>query len=176
MDKTQLTQEELKSLIHYDPLTGRMIRLTSPVPMVKIGDEIKGKSVRGYRRAMIHGIRYKAHDLAWLYMTGSFPKNIIDHRDCNPDNLIWENLREATQMQNCHNKSVSRNNTSGFKGVFWHKSKGKWEAYVGFQNKKIYAGTSHDKVKAFEAAKALRERLYGEFANHGVRNPDSSPA
>jgi len=164
-----LTQSELKTLIHYDPETGRMIRLVSPGPCIKVGDEVKGKSVRGYRRAMIHGVRYKAHDLVWLYMTGSFPKEIIDHIDCNTDNLKWNNLREATQIQNCHNKSVSRLNTSGYKGVKWHKGSQKWCGVIGYKNRRIFVGNFDTKEAAFEATRIMREKLYGEFANHGVR-------
>src|SRR5690242_9417485 len=135
-----LTQARLKELLHYDPETGVMTRLVATTNAVKVGDVIKGKSVRGYRRAMIDGVRYKAHDLAWLYMTGRFPEHIVDHIDCNTDNLRWSNLRAATQQENCFNRSVARNNTSGFKGVKWHKGAHRWEGYVGFHNKRVFAG------------------------------------
>lgn len=168
MRNDALTQDRLKYLIHYDPETGVMTRRVSTSNCVKVGDIIKGKSVRGYRRAMVDGIRYKAHDLAWLYMTGRFPEHIVDHIDCNPDNMRWTNLREATQQQNCFNRSASRNNTSGFKGVKWHKSSQRWEGWVGFNHGRVFAGSFSSKDHAARAVMSLRERLYGEFVNHGV--------
>lgn len=42
-----------------------------------------------------------------------------DHRDRNVHNMLKENLRAITHQQNCENKGIYKNNTSGFLGVFW---------------------------------------------------------
>lgn len=162
-----LTQERLKEFISYNQETGEMFWLKSNSICIKIGDPIKGKTVRGYKRAQIDKVRYKAHDLVWLYVTGSFPKFIIDHKDCNPENLKWENLREATQMQNCANRSLNKNSTSGSKGVTWHKRERKWYARVGVNGKRITIGTFLLIEDAISAVRNFRMTAHGEFANHG---------
>lgn len=164
-----ISQDYLKSLISYDPETGRMTWLVAKSSSVRPGQEIRGFMQRGYRRVMIDGHRYRAHDIAWLYVTGAFPVDILDHRDCNPDNLRFENLREATQLQNCHNWPMKSNNTSGFKGVNYHKGSGKWHARVGHNWKRIFVGEFETPEEANAAACAMRASLHGEFANNGSR-------
>ena len=163
----RITQSELQKYITYDPLTGDMWWIKSNSIRVKVGSPVSGKSVRGYKRAQINHIRYKAHDLAWLYMTGSFPENIIDHKDCNPENLQWDNLREATQQQNCANRSMSKNNTSGAKGVTWNKKERRWYARVGVEGKRVTVGTFEDFFSAAASVRKFREKAHGAFANHG---------
>lgn len=166
-ERYNLTQDRLKEVIHYDPDSGSMIRKYDG-RRFRAGDHVSGKTHRGYLRVMIDGIRYMAHDLAWLYMTGEFPKNIIDHIDCNTSNMKWSNLREATQQENCCNKSIARNNTSGFKGVKWHKRSQKWYGSVTHMGKRHHVGEFNTKEAAANAVMFLREMLYGEFTNHGI--------
>src|SRR6202035_4009666 len=86
-----LTAERLREFIHYDPLTGVFTWLVLPVcrgprfvgrgpNQVRVGG-IAGcvSKSNGYRRIKIGGHPYCAHRLAWLYMTGTWPKDEIDH-------------------------------------------------------------------------------------------------
>lgn len=166
MARSNISQEYLKSCISYDPETGVMRWLVSNSIRVKVGDEIRGKTVRGYKRCQIDKIRYKAHDLAWLYMTGAWPEALVDHRDCDPQNLRWQNLRPATQMQNCHNKSLSRHNTSGIKGVHFRKREQKWFASVRVAGKTVQRSFP-DIASAQAAVREMCIQLHGELANHG---------
>ena len=164
-----LTQSKLKEIIEYDPLTGIIIYKKTLSNRIKVGEEVNGISDRGYKRCQIEGKRYQCHDLAWLYMTGEFPKNQIDHIDCNPENLKFINLRESTQMQNCCNRSIGKNNSSGIKGVKWHKSSGKWYVSIDSNYKRIYIG-SYDYIKDAEiAVKKARLEIHKEFANHSIK-------
>jgi len=63
--------------------------------------------------------------LIFLYHHGYLPK-FVDHIDGNKKNNRIENLREATKSQNAMNQKVSTRNTSGIKGVMWHKRDKKW--------------------------------------------------
>ena len=57
---------------------------------------------------------------------GSIDSNLdIDHIDGNSKNNKIENLREATLSQNCQNQKIRNTNTSGTKGVWFHKQSNK---------------------------------------------------
>jgi hypothetical protein len=103
-----------------------------------------------------------------LYHNGYLPKFplTVDHIKNKNDNRI-ENLREADQNQQQHNKGLTKSNTSGVKGVSWNKRNEKWEAHLKFEGKKIHVGYFIDIKEAEIAVKKLREQLHGEFANHG---------
>jgi hypothetical protein len=71
---------------------------------------------KGYRLIGVDGRWHKAHRLAWLYMTGSWPREQIDHINLIKNDNRFENLREATQTQNHANTRARRR---GLKGITW---------------------------------------------------------
>lgn len=127
-----LTQEYLKSIIHYDPLTGEFIWLkrnnkkswNTRYANTKAGCH----SWNGYINICIKTnkkIKYKAHKLAWLYVYGyipEFPKYEIDHiNNIRDDNRI-NNLRIGNKSINNQNiKHCKSHNKSGFLGVSLRK-------------------------------------------------------
>lgn len=113
----RLTQEYLKQVFDYDPVSGILSYAKNMRPRGKIGQEAGWVNARGYRRVNLHGKEYAAHVLIWFWMTGSFPPQDIDHIDGNRSNNIWLNLRLASRSQNLRNQGKKTNNTSGFKGV-----------------------------------------------------------
>lgn len=87
-----------------------------------------------------------------------------DHKDGNGLNNTRSNLRPATSQQNSSNRGVQRNNTSGFKGVYWDKQTRKWRARIMINGKSKSLGlhiNSEDAARAYDAA---AKRLFGEFA------------
>jgi hypothetical protein len=135
-----LTQERLKELLQYDEHTGVFTWIKPTSNRVKAGSLAANCNTHGYLYARLDKKHYGAHRLAWLYMTGKMPKNLIDHIDGNPLNNAFANLREATQEQNLHNLKKSIKNTSGYKGVHFHKSTNKWRAVVTVKNKPKHLG------------------------------------
>lgn len=117
----------------------------------------------GYRRVKIGlmGKQYLAHRLAWVIMTGDMPPEQIDHIDRDATNNKWENLIDAKNL-NQRNKSLQRNNKSGFSGVSWGKSVGKWVARVwcGDENSRTYKhlGVFDLKSDAVDAVKSFRSK------------------
>ena len=89
----------------------------------------------------------------------------IDHIDGNRLNNCIENLREATASQNGQNKKLSKNNTSGIKGVYFTKWN-KWVAQLKINNKIIYLGSFDDIKLAEIAVKEARSKNHGVFARH----------
>src|SRR5579859_378926 len=55
----------------------------------------------------IDGSRFKVHRVIWKLMTGKEP-DLIDHRNRNPLDNRWENLRTATNGQNCMNRAAGK--------------------------------------------------------------------
>lgn len=54
-------------------------------------------------------------------------------------------------------------NTSGYKGVCWHKKAGKWRAYIAFKRKQYHLGLYNDIKLAVKARKEAEKRLFGNF-------------
>lgn len=138
--KTQddITYEYIREYMTYDPSTGEC-RLKRSVKhsRKKIGDLVGSVQKNGYLVASISNIRVLLHRLIWLYMTGKFPVEYIDHINGNKGDNRFSNLREATAQQNNFNSSLSTRNTTGYKGVSYCKQMKKYKA--GYKlNKKIY--------------------------------------
>lgn len=103
-----LTQDILKSIVDYNPITGIF---TNKVDRGRWGREKAGKVIgtltNGYITIRINGVLYLAHRLAWLYVYGQWPRREIDHIDVEPSNNKINNLREATGSQNKQNSRKS---------------------------------------------------------------------
>jgi hypothetical protein len=162
-----LTQQRLKEVLDYDPETG-VFRWKERISIRIMVGEVAGqiRPSAGYWFIGIDGYAYRAHRLAWLYMTGEFPPPgvEIDHKDTDRTKNSWLNLRLATRSQNNANWKAPRHNTSGLKGVCFHKGAQKWCAQIHKDRKRIYLGLflSKEEAKAVHDAKAVE--LYGEFA------------
>jgi hypothetical protein len=79
-------------------------------------------------------------------------------------NNNFENLRKATVNQNKWNTSKRKTNTSGYKGVFWCKSKKRWASIICVYKKRIFLGRFKTKEEAHEAYKEAALKYHGEFA------------
>jgi hypothetical protein len=93
---------------------------------------------------------------------------VTDHRD---DKYLWwldnhkSNLRICTASQNWMNSWKQKNNTSGFKGVYWSKHNKKWRTRITINNKQIHLWLFSDKLEAHKAYCEAATRLHGEYAH-----------
>lgn len=161
-----ITQSYLKEIINYCPESGvftwRVYRKgSSPGDVAGVL-----RDSDGYRRISINGKTYASHRLAFLYMTGSFPENHIDHIDQIRDNNRWSNIRVVTPQENQKNRSMTKRNTSGFTGVSWYERSGEWVARIKADGKQIHLGYFKDIVDAINARMAANVK-YGFHKNHG---------
>jgi len=158
-----ITQSDLKQALNYDPDTGEFIW-----KVAKSGRSCGGKAGsltdRGYVRIALNGKQYKAHRLAWLYMTGEWPNNQIDHIDTIRTNNKWSNLRLANNQENHSNSPMRKNNTSGYKGVSWSKRDAKWFTTIMVNYKSIYLGAYGTAEEAHDAYVKASNKYFGEFA------------
>lgn len=91
--KKELTQKELSELLYYDKETGNFIWLVGKGP-AKIGSVAGVRVVGESVKITIDGKLYLAHRLAFLYMTGKFPDDIVRHMNDIGDDNRWSNLHE----------------------------------------------------------------------------------
>ena len=120
----------------------------------------------GHRKAYwliwIKETNWRAHQLAWLWMTGAWPTKGIDHKDNDGLNNAWGNLRLATTQQNAANSPMYSNNSTGFKGVSPHKCG--YQARIGLDGKVKALGTFKTPEEANEAYRVAAVKHFGEFA------------
>ena len=157
-----ISAELLRKILVYDPLDGSWVWRINSAAATKAGDQAGHLDEKGYHRISIKGRNYRSHRLAWLYMTGEWPKNQIDHRDRNRANNRWANLRIATKSQNGSNTGPYRTNKCGLKGVHQRKN-GRFLASIQVRKKKIHIGVFDTAEDAHAAYCRMSSRLHGEF-------------
>jgi hypothetical protein len=95
---------------------------------------------------------------------GRWPAKDIDHRNgVRSDNRI-KNLRLAGRTDNSRNASIRTDNTSGFSGVSFMRSLGKYEAYINIAGKKKCLGYFSTKEAAVKKRRRAERELFGAFA------------
>jgi len=128
-----------------------------------IGNQSVTKNITGYIQISLEGKLYKAHRLAWLYMTGAMPQKHLDHKNRTTDDNRWENLREATITENNGNSKIQLRNKSGHRGVVYYQ--GRWQAQLMNRGKNIYLGRHKTKEEAAAAYRSAAIAYFGAFAN-----------
>jgi hypothetical protein len=158
-----LTQEEAHRLFEYRD--GVLYWKERPINSRKPkGDmEAGAKSGHGYKKITVNQKAYYAHQLIFLMQHGYIPK-LVDHIDGNTDNNTVTNLRASNKSLNGCNAKMTVRNTSGHRGVFWHKKTNKWVARIQFQKRPIYIGVFDDFELACLVADEARILYHGEHA------------
>jgi len=159
-----LSHAELKRLLHYDPETGIWTRLIQTASNAKVGDCAGSRDSLGYWQLSINNKTYRSHRLAWFYMTSEWPSHEIDHKNMIRHDNRWENLRAATASQNHANRKLASLNTSGLKGVSWHKHTRKWRATIKCRQKTRHLGIFDCPAAAHFIYLIEASKKFGEFA------------
>lgn len=147
-----LTQTQIRELFDYDAENGILLR------RLKSGLKPCGTKPNSNGRGLVRiGSKvYLVHRLIWLWWYGSMPKNEIDHIDRNPMNNRIDNLREVRHQENQHNASLRQDNSSGFRGVSWHKATGKYQVVISKARKQIHIGIFSSFDEAVYASKLAK--------------------
>ena len=160
-NKDLLTIERLKEVAHYDPGTGSWTRLKA-VRGTRVGPIAGCLLPCGHRVITIDGQTHRSSHLAFFYVTGCWPAAEIDHRNCDPADDAWVNLREANSSQNKCNRRVSTRSASGLKGAYRYGNR--WRSQVGRRGEVRHLGVFDTAEEAHEAFVAATTKLFGEFA------------
>lgn len=137
------------------------------------GKQAGTKMANGYISIRLNGIRLMAHRVAFSLAHHEIPDGVeIDHIDGNRSNNAASNLRYATSSQNKSNIfGAKKNSKSGIRGVCWHSLANKWRAQVRVRKKTIHLGLFENIQDAEFAAKAAREKYFGEFSERHQIKP-----
>jgi hypothetical protein len=164
-----ITQELVKSLFDYKD--GVLYWKIKQAHCIKIGNLAGTLDIStGYYRVPIYKKLNRTHRIIFLYHHGYLP-NFVDHIDGNKTNNKIENLRPITKSQNAMNKKIGTNNTSGTKGVMWHKRDKKWFVQVRVNSKCHSFGYYDNKELAELVAIEATNKLHQEFSAYkGVLN------
>lgn len=141
----------IHEFIDYNPETGELTCIKQRRgSRVKPGEVFTGTDSHGYIQVR-YGKMYKGHQLAFYFETGSIPA-LIDHIDRVRTNNKWTNLREATPLENSHNKT----NNNKTVGVHYHTVKQIWRAQVTFENRRIVKDCPTEELAIAKVAELRR--------------------
>jgi hypothetical protein len=137
--------------LSYDQETGIFTWNYDGTRGVKAGDIAGYKMPDGYIMLSVGGRKIVAHRVAWLFVYGEFPEGNLDHINRNKADNRIANLRNATYEQNAQNREKNCRNTSGYKGVTWHKRDQRWQAAITIKRKVIHLGYYQNPLDAYSA-------------------------
>lgn len=162
-----LTYDNLRASYDYDPETGVFtLKKLNGCGRMRIGDKVGTIDKKGYHVIQVNGYVYKAHRMAYLYMTGSWPENVIDHINGIRSDNRWCNLRDATHGQNRTYSKLTKNNTSGKSGVSkrtYPSGKVVWGARINVMGKETHLGFFSSFDEAVEVRKEAERKYYPDF-------------
>ncbi len=173
--KTLVTAKRLREVLSYDLETGVFTWKPRPAEQFSSDKSCKtwntrfaGKhcgcidSERGYVLIRVDGEQYFAHRLAWLFVTGVWPKNEVDHRNGIRSDNRWLNLRDVTPGVNRQNRRAPSRSAAGALGVSINKKTGRFESRIRTPG----GGTQHlgtfSTVEAAHAAYVAAKRRMHE--------------
>jgi hypothetical protein len=119
---------QLKQYMHYNQYTGQFTRIQAATAGRDALGTVSGpKAKQGQIR--LHGVWYELNRLAFLYMTGEYPKGIVRHIDGSKENLAWSNLKDVVPIGG---------------RIAWIERRGRYQVYSG----KKYVGSYKTRPEA----------------------------
>ena len=158
-----LSQERLREVLFYDKEKGIFLwNIDTFLGRARFGKVAGSLSNEGYVLISIDKKRYLAHRLAWLYVTGKWPQEYIDHKNTIRSDNRWNNLREASKIQNGGNRKRTKNKKSGLpKGVYKHENNYRAQLVGRKEGKNL--GTYKSIEEAVQAYEKAAKKHFGEF-------------
>lgn len=165
VSEAYLAAERVRELLSYDPDTGVFTWLVSLAGRgggVQIGKVAGSIDTKGRRQIKIDGHAYFAHRLAFLWMTGEWPADQVDHRDRDHSNNRWLNLREASPSQNAMNRKPFRPKHDLPRGAHALPS-GRYAACIQLDGRLRHIGVFDTAEAAHTAYETKAREVHGAF-------------
>lgn len=156
--------EVLREYFSYDPETGIVERIKANKYRPNALGPVGSVQACGGLYVKFQGSQLKLHRLAWKLITGVEPPRYIDHKNGDPSDNRWSNLRAATHqgnMANCLRPGKY------LPGVKWHN--GLWQAQATSRSCRKYLGSFDTEQKAHDAFVNWHRDYYGEFSVYARR-------
>ena len=149
----------LQEYFSYDPETGIVERTKAsrfgPRGIGPVGTVEKN----GHLQVKFQGKYIKLHRLAWLFQTGQEPPQKIDHKNRNPSDNRWSNLRECTHQGNMANCHRPRTHLPGVR-----PQGNRWHAQASSRTDHQFLGSYPSEAAAHAAYIDWHQNYYGEFS------------
>ena len=157
-----LTQERIKEILDYDPMTGEFVWKVERSGYVKKGKKAGSRHRTGYITITVDNIAYKAHRLAWLYVYGELPNSPLDHINGDRKDNRISNIRQTSNNENQWNRYKARrdNACTELLGVSWHKARGKWRVHISVDKKNLYLGSYPTAEEGYAIYLRFKELLH----------------
>ena len=130
---------------------------------------------QGYKQIILYKNRkpktFKIHRLvAIVFLENPDKKTKVDHIDENKANNNVKNLRWATASENLYNKGKTKKNTSGYKGVAFHKHKNKYQANIRINDKQNILDITKQQKKHQKHMKQKQKQFMANFIIKQITN------
>lgn len=160
----KLTAKRLREVLDYDPRTGHFTWLVNLRGRgARVGRRAGTLTKKGRIQIRVDQETFPASRLAVLWMTGRWPRRLVDHRNRKRSDDRWCNLRDANHSQNGAN-SCDRAGAAPLKGVTWDRNREQYAAKIRVNYRTINLGR-FDTPEAANAVYATAARKhFGEFA------------
>lgn len=164
-NRMALTVERLREIIHYNERTGEFTNIGNRSARSSDGEPAGFFRKDGYYAIGVDGVHHLGHRLAWFYVHGRWPAEMIDHINGDRGDNRLVNLREAKGWQNSANAPARSTSGTGIKGVSYDARKKKFTARVMVQSRFYNLGYFSSKEDAAEAIAKLHKEHQGDFAH-----------
>jgi hypothetical protein len=165
-----ISATRLRELLRYDPDTGLFTWRVSVGGRgakagngkFKPGQEAGCLDGDGYRVIRLDGRLYRAHRLAWLYMTGEWPALEVDHKYGARSDNRWIMLAEKSSGGN-HQNRVCSSGSTGFLGAHLDSRSGKFASSIAADGKRWRLGLFDTPQEAHAAYLTAKLALHPAF-------------
>lgn len=157
MTKPALSVDRIRDLFNYDPASGVFTRRVTNRRW-KAGQRAGSVDVNGHILLNIDGVQYRAHRVAWLYVTGSEPSGDIDHINGVRSDNRFSNLRDVSRRVNLQNRRSAKEGR--LLGAHWRADVGLWRSTIRAEGKQVSLGYFKSAEAAHGAYVAAKRRMH----------------